>query len=235
MKKFIIAIAMLFGFISSASAISGVNIGISLTAGQFEADGAAEKFTGAHGGSAVPSPGNVTKKASAEGDEAEALFAFPSIFIEKTLGDRLSIGVDYVPTSLDTETAENIQNRPGGASQVDSQTTNTVQVDFEDLTTIYAKINLQNNLYLKAGLVSVDVVTNETLGTGCAYGNTDLDGHMIAIGYNRDLDTGAFIRLEAHTMDLDGVTLTNTADSTKSVTADGVSGYGAKLSIGRSF
>ena len=62
MKKFIIAIAMLFGFISSASAISGVNIGISLTAGQFEADGAAEKFTGAHGGSAVPSPGNVTKK-----------------------------------------------------------------------------------------------------------------------------------------------------------------------------
>ena len=62
MKKFIIAIAMLFGFISSASA-AGVNIGISLTAGQFEADGAAEKFTGAHGGSAVPSPGNVTKKA----------------------------------------------------------------------------------------------------------------------------------------------------------------------------
>ena len=84
MKKFIIAIAMLFGFISSASA-AGVNIGISLTAGQFEADGAAEKFTGAHGGSAVPSPGNVTKKASDEGDSAEALFAFPSIFIEKLL------------------------------------------------------------------------------------------------------------------------------------------------------
>ena len=234
MKKFIIAIAMLFGFVSSASA-AGVNIGISLTAGQFEADGAAEKFTGAHGGSAVPSPGNVTKKASDEGDSAEALFYFPSIFIEKTLGDRLAIGVDYVPTTLESETAENIQNRAGGASIVDSQTTNTVQVDFEDLTTVYAKINLNNGLYFKAGVVSVDVVTKENLGTGGAYGNTDLDGHMIAIGYNRDLDTGAFIRLEAHTMDLDGVTLTNTADSTKSVTADGVSGYGAKLSIGRSF
>ena len=233
MKKFIIAIAMLFGFVSSASAISGVNIGISLTAGQFEADGAAEKFTGAHvsGGS----PGNVTKKASDEGDSAEALFAFPSIFIEKTLGDRLSIGVDYVPTSLDTETAENIQNRAGGASIVDSQTTNTVQVDFEDLTTVYAKINLNNGLYFKAGVVSVDVVTKENLGTGGAYGNTDLDGEMYAIGYNRDTGTGAFFRVEAHTMDLDGVTLTNTADSTKSVTADGVSGYGAKLSVGRSF
>ena len=42
-------------------------------------------------------------------------------------------------------------------------------------------------------------------------------------------------RVEAHTMDLDGVTLTNTVDSTKSITADGISGYGAKLSIGRSF
>ena len=38
-------------------------------------------------------------------------------------------------------------------------------------------------------------------------------------------------KIEAHTMDLDGVTLTNTADSTTSVTADGVPGYGAKLSI----
>ena len=227
MKKFIIAIAMLFGFISSASAISGVNIGISLTAGQFEADGAAEKFTGAHGGSAVPSPGNVTKKASDEGDSAEALFYFPSIFIEKTLGDRLAIGVDYVPTTLESETAENIQNRAGGASIVDSQTTNTVQVDFEDLTTVYAKINLNNGLYFKAGVVSVDVVTKENLGTGGAYGNTDLDGKC-CIGYNRD-QAQVHFQVEAHTMDLDGVTLTNTADSTKSVTADGVSGYGAKL------
>ena len=50
-----------------------------------------------------------------------------------------------------------------------------------------------------------------------------------------EINTGTFLRLEAHTMSLDGVTLTNTADSTKSVTADGVSGYGAKLSIGKSF
>ena len=234
MKKFLIALVMLFGYATSASAISGVNFGISITAGQFEADGAKEEFKGAHSSSA--SPGDVSKKASAEGDSAEALFGFGSIFIEKTLGDRLAIGIDYVPMDLDTETAENSQAQdvtPTGI--IGSTKSNTVQVDFSDLTTIYLTFKLNDNLYVKGGLVEVDVETNESLGTGGSYGNTSLDGSMLAIGYNRDLNTGTFLRLEAHTMSLDGVTLTNTADSTKSVTADGVSGYGAKLSIGKSF
>ena len=234
MKKLLIALVMLFGYVTSASAISGVNFGVSITAGQFEADGASENFKGAHVSST--SPGDVTKKASAEGDSAEALFGYGSIFIEKTLGDRLAIGVDYVPMTLDSETTENVQyNDDNPAAGVGTAKTNTVQVDFTDLTTIYLTLKLNDNLYLKAGSVSVDVETNESLGTGGAYGNTSLDGHMLALGYNRDLDTGAFVRLEAHTMDLDGVTLTNANDSTKSISADGVSGYGAKIAIGKSF
>ena len=90
-------------------------------------------------------------------------------------------------------------------------------------------------MYAKVGHVSVDVITNESLATGGSYGDTDLDGYTLALGYNRDLDTGAFLRFEASYMDLDGATLTNTADSTKSVTADGITGYGARLSVGRSF
>ena len=234
MKKFLIALVMLFGFATSASAIEGVNFGISITAGQFEADGAKEEFKGAHSSSA--SPGDVEIDATTEGDGAEALFGFGSIFVEKTLGDRLAIGVDYVPMSLETETAENARDvdiTPAGA--IGSEVTNTVQVDFTDLTTLYLTFALSDSVYIKGGLVEVDVETNESLGTGGAYGNTSLDGSMFAIGYNRDLDTGAFVRLEAHTMSLDGVTLTNENDSTKSITADGVSGYGAKLSIGKSF
>tara|TARA_Y100000591_G_C21685208_1_gene620181 strand:- start:245 stop:946 length:702 start_codon:yes stop_codon:yes gene_type:complete len=233
MKKFLIALLVLCGYATSTSA-AGINFGLSITAGQFEADGASESFEGAHSSSA--SPGDVTKKASAEGDSAEALFGFGSIFIEKTLGDRLAIGVDYVPTTLDTETTENVQdNNDNPLAGKGTDQTNTVQVDFNDMTTIYLTLKLNDNLYLKAGSVSVDVETNESLGTGGSYGNTSLDGNIFAIGYNRDLDTGAFVRLEAHTMDLDGVTLTNENDSTKSVSADGVSGYGAKFSIGRSF
>ena len=236
MKKIIISIAtmLLFGF--NAYASPGVNIGVSLQAGVFEVDGAKEVFAGAHSSGA--SPGTVTKNASAEGEDAEALYAIGSIFLEKTLGDRFAIGLDYVPHSMDTETTENVTNKVGSARQLfleDAAATNTVQVDFNDLTTLYAMINLNENVYVKAGVMTVDVATNEVLGTGGAYGNTDLEGVMIAVGYDRDLDNGAFLRLEASHMDLDGVTLTNTNDSAKSVSVDGISGYGAKISIGRSF
>jgi len=227
MKKLLIASLMLFGYVSSVNA--EVNIGLSFTGGVFDVDGAAEKFTGAHSSSA--SPGNVVKKASDEGDEAKGLFGIGSIFVEKTLTDRLAVGIDFVPHSMDTETTENTQK----TSTSSATGTNTVQVDFEDLTTIYATLALRDNLYAKLGYVSVDVITNESLATGGSYGDTDLDGYTLALGYNKDLNTGAFLRVEASYMDLDGATLTNTADSTKSVTADGITGYGARLSVGKSF
>jgi hypothetical protein len=234
MKKIILSISMILLFAFNANAEKGINVGVALTAGVFEVEGAKETFTGTHSSGAGST---VTKNASDEGDVAEGLFAIGSIFVEKTLGDRLTIGLDYVPHSLDSETAENKTNvaGSGNGNHVDSAATNTVQVDFEDLTTFYAMINFNENVYLKAGVVTVDVITNETLNTGSSYGNTELDGTMFAIGYSRDLDNGAFVRFEGSIMDLDGATLTSTVDSAKSVSVDGIEGLGAKLSIGKSF
>ena len=236
MKKFVMSIILMLCFGFNANEEMGVNIGVTALYGVFDVNGASEKFTGAHTSGA--SSGDVEKKASAEGDSAEGEFALASIFIEKTLSDKFAIGVDYVPVSADSETAENVTNKAGSdtaALLMDSAATNTVQVDFEDLTTVYAMINLTDNIYAKAGIMTVDVVTNETLGTGGAYGNTNLDGTMLAVGYARGLDNGAFVRLEGSYMDFDGVSLTNTNDSTKSVKVDGIEGYGARLSIGKSF
>ena len=50
-----------------------------------------------------------------------------------------------------------------------------------------------------------------------------------------DLADGVFARIEANYMELDGVTIKNDNDATKSVKADGISGYGAGISIGKSF
>ena len=235
MKKLIMSIVLMLCFGFNANAEKGVNVGATLLYGAFSVDGAQEMFSGAHSSSA--SPGDVTKKASAEGDDAEGAFGIASIFVEKTLGDRLAIGVDYVPVSADSETTENVTNAAGStgaALLMDSAATNTVQVDFKDLTTAYAMVNL-GPVYVKAGVMTVDVITNETLNTGGSYGNTSLDGTMFALGMNRELDNGAFVRLEGTIMDFDGDTLTNTADSTKAVKVDGISGYGARLSIGKSF
>ena len=116
-----------------------------------------------------------------------------------------------------------------------AELTNSVKATFKDHTTIYANVGMPFNTYLKLGYHMVDVATQESLGTGGAYGNDTLDGYTIALGYNMDLADGMFVRAEAAYMDIDGTTLTNTNDSTKSVSADGITGYGAAVSVGKSF
>ena len=234
MKKISILILMVFGYFSNAAAIEGVNFGVSLTAGAFEVDGAKEEFKGAHAG--VGSPGDVSKTNSSDGDEAEGAFAIGSVFVEYEVNDLFALGVDYVPHSLDSETTENIQDDIT-TSTTSSQKTNTVQVDFKDLATIYATYQFPDvdGLYAKIGYVQVDVITNENLGTGGSYPDTDMDGITLGLGYNRDLADDMFVRLEASYMDLGSASVTNSDDSTKSVTADGITGYGARISIGKSF
>ena len=233
MKKFLLATVVLLGSISLANA-ERFSLGVTVSGGVFEADGASEIFSGDHSSNTTTT--KVIKKASAEGENAEAAVAMGSIFAEINFNDNISIGASYVPHSMDSETTENIQNfgdLPEDAGN-DNASTNTVKISFEDLTTAYVLVR-NENIYLKAGIVAVDVITEENLATGGAYPNTDLDGAMIAVGYSMDLADGMFARFEANYMDLDGATVTNTNDSNKSVSADGISGYGAGISIGKSF
>lgn len=220
---------MLLGSISFANA-EQFRVGVSVMGAVFEADGAKEVFSGSHSSNA--SSTKVTKNASDEKDEAEGAFALASVFAEFAANDQLSIGVSYVPHSSDSETAENIQNM---GTSFTAQKTNTVKVSFEDLVTVYALANLNENVYLKAGVMQVDLITEENLGTGGAYGNETLEGFTIGLGYNMDLADGMFVRAEAAYLEIDGATLTNANDSNKSVTADGIDGMGAAVSVGKSF
>jgi len=231
MKKFLLAAVVLLGSVSLANA-ERFSMGVTVTGGVFEADGAQEIFSGNHSSNTTST--QVTKSTADEGENAEAAVLMGSIFFEAALNDKISLGVNYVPHSMDSETTENIQNIPSTLT-VDSESRNTVKVSFDDLTTVYALANLNDNIYAKVGYVEVELITDENLATGGAYGNTDLDGYTIALGYSMDMADGMFARFEASYMDLDGATLTNDNDSNKSVKADGISGYGAGISIGKSF
>tara|TARA_X000000950_G_C13818728_1_gene620949 strand:- start:326 stop:1021 length:696 start_codon:yes stop_codon:yes gene_type:complete len=231
MKKFLLAAVVLLGSVSLANA-ERFSMGVTVTGGVFEADGAQEIFSGNHSSNTTST--QVTKSTADEGENAEAAVLMGSIFFEAALNDKISFGVNYVPHSMDSETTENIQNIPSTLT-VDAESRNTVKVSFDDLTTVYALANLNDNIYAKVGYVEVELITDENLATGGAYGNTDLDGYTIALGYSMDMADGMFARFEASYMDLDGATLTNDNDSNKSVKADGISGYGAGISIGKSF
>ena len=215
MKKTICAIILAsFTYVPFASAEMGVNVGVSGQAGIF---GATAK--------------EVSTERTSTGTEIAGV-AYPSVFIEKSLGDRMVIGVDYMPDALSSDTVETtkLDHQSGGT---DSNVTNNLQVDFEGLTTAYVGFNITDSAYIKAGFMTVDVLTKENLGTGGSYGDTSLDGAMFGFGVHNQMDN-LFWRLEANYLEFDGVTVSST-NSDNSVSVNSLDGLTAKISIGTSF
>ena len=200
--------------LSFMPAYAGVNIGASMNAGVF------------HG------TGEENENGEKSREDATGAAAYASVFVEAS-GERFAIGIDYVPQGLESETAETKIMDDVGSTQ--TLTTNKVQVDFEDLTTLYVSLNVTDNFYVKAGLVTVDVITNESLGTGSKYGNGDLDGTMFGLGYHSDFGNGMFARFEGTVMDMGGQKLTSTTNSDNTVELKDVVGATGKISIGKSF
>ena len=219
MKKVIITLIASVFYMTSVSADMGVNIGLSGSAGLFSATGK-EVDTG---------PNLTETTEDAEHGEA----AFSSIFLEKTLGDRFTVGIDWVLNDLSTDTVESRrQDKTTGTSS--SNVENKIQIDFADLTTYYINFNVSENLYAKVGMATVDIITGETLGTGSTYGNTDMDGTVLGVGYNATFGNSAFIRVEGNYMDFDGASLTSSTGVNK-VSLNNLDGVTGKSSIGKSF
>ena len=87
MKKLMIAImAITLGSYSTASAELGINLGVSGQMGVFVAQ--------------------LQKKIANSAKITTTVVGYSSVFLEKTLGSRLTIGYDYVPSSLETDTTE---------------------------------------------------------------------------------------------------------------------------------
>ena len=165
-----------------------------------------------------------------------------SIFFELNMNDTVSIGLDYTPTEISTPQAVNVQHH--GAQKKDDITatavTNKAQISFEDHTLLYLKadtpIDLKGgNFYFLLGLSYVDIITEETLGSGGKYADTDTYGVHFGIGYEKDLDGGMFVRAQVVGADYDDVSVTNSNNNSVSVKAEDMIGAQASISVGKSF
>ena len=158
MKKLIIFLITSMFFFGQASAI-GLNVGVSGVQAVFHAEG----------------EDNENGEKSKE--DATGLASYGSVFAEIRLNDFIAFGVDYVPEALESETSET-KVEDITTSTTSTIQTNKVQVDFEELTSAYVMLNLTEGLYVRGGVVQVDVVTNESLGTGSTYDDTDFNKRL---------------------------------------------------------
>tara|TARA_Y100000590_G_C15536786_1_gene945354 strand:+ start:449 stop:1063 length:615 start_codon:yes stop_codon:yes gene_type:complete len=202
-------------FFSQASAV-GLNIGVSGVTAVFHAEGQENEN------------GELSK------EDATGVAGYASVFAEIRLNEFFAVGVDYVPEALESETSETVVYDKT-TSDTRTAKTNKVQVDFEELTSAYIMVNLTEGLYVRGGVVQVDVVTNESLGTGSTYDDTDMDGTIMGIGYNRTLDNGLFFRVEGNYMDLGSASLTATNNAENKISLNDLQGASARIAVGKAF
>ena len=216
MKKIITLLTALFALVSFNALAIGFNVGGQLTTAYFETSGFENEA------------GEVS-----ETKTGAAMGSYGSIFGEIQM-DRFRVGVSYVPGDLETETAEQIrQDQKDGAAN--AAKTNKIKATLEDYTTAYVAVDITDHLYIKAGIITLDLITNENLETGSAYGNTDLDGNTFGAGYQTTLDNGIFIRGEFMLTEIGGTSLTSTSNSDNKVTINDVNGANASIQIGKAF
>jgi hypothetical protein len=77
-----------------------------------------------------------------------------------------------------------------------SDGTNNVQVDVENLASVYISLYHDTGAFVKAGFMQGDLKTNESLYTGSTYGDADLEGYLVGGGFEKNLNDGIFIRAE---------------------------------------
>ena len=219
MKKLITALATLILLTSASYAFDRptISLGGTTTAAYFEA--------AAH---------EVENSEKSQKETGAALGGYVSAFGELTFADRLTVGIAYVPEDLETETVTR-SRQDETTSDTASTVTQTIKAQLEDMTTVYIALNLTENFYVKFGTVNMDLITKETLGTGSAYGNADLEGDVYGAGYTMTLDNGVFLRAEAMRVNIGGTSLTSTTNSDNKIVLDDIDGVNASLSIGKSF
>ena len=150
-------------------------------------------------------------------------FGIGSVFLEAQFGN-LAFGVDYIPFDADVSDATHTRTDTetsvtGTDTATTTKRTQTAAAEVTDHITLYANYYINDSFYLHLGHASVDVNTNESLGTGSKYGNVNIDGIQYGFGFQMTDN----LRFEAAYTDYDDVSITSSVARTGVTTNNKVS------------
>ena len=227
MKKLLSALFMSSCLLATTAQANDVtfSVGLSATQGGYHAKGTeriGQEGSGSTGNAAVTEENGVF-------DDSHQ-----SIFGELNIGDNMSVGVEFAFSDIQTPTNTNAQNDNdnGTAAVVE----NTAKASFSDLTTVYIQARMLGGLYSKIMYHNVNVISEETLNTGSAYGDQEIEGLGLGMGYQHDFDDlGIFLRAEVTASAFEDVKAISTTDPDKSITITDMYGAQGTIKIGKTF
>ena len=232
--KKIIPTALLLTSISSAALADNWNVGASASYGNI--DGTASDTQ-------VGPAATVAQDRGAKSGDAD--FPFASIFVEyaKTIDKNLDIivGLDYVPfkAEIDSKSFADTDKKAGANAEASPATgTRKATLELKDYATLYLqptyKIGGGTAVYGKVGYIHGDVkISGSNTATGSTINATDtLNGYVVGLGVQHNINKNVFVRLEGSYTDHDNVTATDSLGTKFTADSELIAG---KLSIGYSF
>ena len=220
MKKLVLSIAFLLGFVTASYA--QVSVGVTVSMADVEST---VKDDIDNNGST-----DTTKDISND-------VTFGSIFFEKAINDNMSVGIDFIPFEAEFESRSTTQSSLKAiADGAATSGTNKGTADVSKHLTFYLQPQKEIRDGLKVfgtlGLVKADVESLvQSVSSTDKTVEQSLDGMKLGLGLKKETGIG-FIKLEYSQTDYDDVSVT-TSNSTK-VTAD-IDTNILALSVARSF
>lgn len=230
--KKIIPTALLLTSISSAALADNWNVGVSASYGNIDGTASDTQTT-----TAGPT---VAQDRGAKSGDAD--FPFASIFVEyaKTLDKNLDliIGLDYVPFKAEIDSKSFADLNTTGPVASNTAGTRKATLDLENYATLYLqptyKIGGGTAVFGKVGYIHGDVkISGSNTATGSTINATDtLNGYLVGLGVQHNINKNVFVRLEGSYTDHDSVTATDSLGTKFTADSELIAG---KLSIGYSF
>ena len=194
-------------------------------------------------GAYVNTTGQETLKQSGVVTKAErhAVGLLPSGYIQYVLDNGVTFGWDMSPGKVSIG-SKGATKEEAGDNYTSAQRTvrNEAKAKARDLHVVYVESpawEAGGGLFVKGGVASVTIESNEDLETGSVYPNEDVYGYQIGIGFKGTADSGIHMKFQAEYTDFDTVSLNSTADADggiNKITADPEI-YGLKVSVGYQF
>jgi opacity protein-like surface antigen len=223
-------VALLLTSISSVAFADNWNIGASASYGNIDGNASDTQ---------VGPAGTVAQTRGEKSGDAD--FPFASIFLEyaKTMDKDLDIiiGLDYVPfkAEIDSKSFADTSLELGPTSTAG---TRRATLELKDYATLYLqptyKIGGGTAVFGKVGYIHGDVkISGSNTATGSTINATDtLNGYVVGLGVQHNINKNVFVRLEGSYTDHDDVTATDSKGTKFTADSELIAG---KISIGYSF
>jgi opacity protein-like surface antigen len=223
-------VALLLTSISSVAFADNWNIGASASYGNIDGNASDTQ---------VGPAGTVAQTRGEKSGDAD--FPFASIFLEyaKTMDKDLDIiiGLDYVPFKAEIDSKSfadtSVEAGPGSTAG-----TRTATLELENYATLYLqptyKIGGGTAVFGKVGYIHGDVkISGSNTATGSTINAKDtLNGYVVGLGVQHNINKNVFVRLEGSYTDHDDVTATDSKGTKFTADSELIAG---KISIGYSF